>query len=196
MITVTIGRLTRSTTTDYVFACKVPEPEVPTFGAFVKAPSQRGQTDVLGLIYNIAFADDMLVRQLAAAENLPEEIVQDNRQNRQVPIEVSVLSIGYRSGDSYIHALPPQPPVTLDRISTCDSSEICDFTKRLDFLRLILNSPVPMGDELIATSVLSAAACRPVEERERFLREAGRELARLMGRDLARLENLLRRIRP
>ncbi|MBI3244644.1 MAG: hypothetical protein HYZ49_20385 [Chloroflexi bacterium] len=196
MFNVTIGRLTRSTTTDYVFACKVPEPEVPTFGAFVKAPSQRGQADVLGLIYNIAFTDDMLVRQLAAAENLPDEMVQDQRQNRQVPIEVSVLSIGYRTGDTYIYALPPQPPVTLDRISPCDSAEICSFTQRLDFLRLILNSPVPMMDELVATAILAAAACRPVEERERFLREAGRELARLLGRDLARLENLLRRIKP
>jgi len=196
MINVTIGRLTRSTTTDYVFACKVPEPEVPTFGAFVKAPSQRGQAYVLGLIYNIAFADDMLVRQLAATDNLPEEMVQDQRQNRQVPIEVSVLAIGYRMNSTYVYALPPQPPVTLNQISPCDNDEICEFTQRLDFLRLILNSMVTMADELVTTAILAAAACHPNEDREKFLRSAGRELARLLGRDLARLDNLLRRIRP
>jgi len=192
----TIGRLTRSTTTDYVFACKVPEHEVPAFGAYVKAPSQRGKADVWGLIYNITFVDDMLVRQLAAADNLPEEMVEDQRQNRQVPIEVAVLSIGYEQHGTFTYALPPQPPVTLDHIYPCELDEICEFTKRLDFLRLLFNSSAPMIDELVTTAISTASLCHPAEHRERFLREAGRQVARLVGRDLNRLENLLIRIRP
>jgi hypothetical protein len=169
---------------------------VPAFGAFVKAPSQRGKPDVWGLIYNIAFTDDMLVRQLAAVDNLPEELIQDQRQNRQVPIEVSVLSIGYEQNGQFTYALPPQPPVTLDHIYTCDQEDICEFTKRLDFLRLILNSNAPMIDELMTTAIYTASHCQPAEQRERFLRDAGRQVARLVGRDLNRLENLLVRIRP
>jgi len=191
-----IGRLLRSSTTGYVFGCSVPEPEVPLFGMFVKAPVQRGQSEAIGLIYNIAIEDDPFVRQMVATPNLSETYIQDQRQNRQVPIEVSVLAVGYRSGNKYIHALPPQPPITLDRISACSNAEVCDFTERLDYLRLILNAPDAPADELIAAAILCAAECRPVEERERFLKEAGRELAKLLNRDLNRLENLLRRIRP
>jgi len=191
-----IGRLLRSSTTGYVFGCSVPEPEVPLFGMFVKAPVQRGQSEAIGLIYNIAIEDDPFVRQMVATPNLSETYIQDQRQNRQVPIEVSVLAVGYRSGNKYIHALPPQPPITLDRISACSDAEVCEFTARLDYLRLILNAPDAPADELIAAALQRAAECRPMEERERFLKEAGRELAKLLNRDLNRLENLLRRIRP
>lgn len=193
--TIAIGRLVRSSTSGFVFACRVPEPDVPVFGLFVKAPAQRNRSEVFGLIYDITFTDDMLVRQIAAADP-PEEIVQDQRQNRQVPIEVSVLAVGYRNGDGITHALPPQPPITLDRINTCNDKEVCEFTERLDYVRLILSAPDAPADELLGACLQRAAACRPPENRERFLKEAGRELARLLGRDLARLENLLRRIRP
>jgi hypothetical protein len=193
--TIAIGRLVRSSTIGFVFACKVPEPEVPVFGLFVKAPAQRNRSEVFGLIYDITFTDDMLVRQIAAADP-PEEIVQDQRQNRQIPIEVSVLAVGYRNGAGITHALPPQPPITLDRINMCNDSEICEFTEQLGYLPLILNAPDAPSDELVAAAILRAADCRPPEARARFRRAAGRELARLLSRDLMRLENLLRRIRP
>lgn len=194
--TITIGRLLRSSTTGYVFGCSVPEPEVPLFGAFVKAPAQRGQTEVIGLIYDIVVEDDPFVRQMVATPELDEAYIQDQRVNRQVPIEVSVLAVGYRDGASFYHALPPQPPITLDRISRCSPAEVLDFTSRFDYLQLILDSPDAPADELIAVSLRQAAQVRPPEDRAFFLREAGKELARRLNRDLARLENLLRRIRP
>ena len=194
--TATIGRLLRSATTGYVFGCSVPEPEVPLFGVFVRAPAQRGQTEVVGLIYDITIEDDPFVRQMVATPDLPEAYVEDQRVNRQVPIEVSVLAVGYRNQAGFQHALPPQPPITLDRISQCSPAEVLEFTSRFDFLRLILDSPDAPADELIAVSLRHAADLRPPEDRPFFLREAGKELARLLSRDLARLENLLRRIRP
>ena len=194
--TMTIGRLLRSSTAGYVFGCSVPEPEVPYFGAFVKAPAQRGQTEVIGLIYDIVIQDDPFVRQMVATPDLDEAYLLDQRLNRNVPIEVSVLAVGYRHGAGMTAGLPPQPPVTLDSISPCSAAEVLEFTSRLDYLRLIFNSPEAPADDLIAVSLQQAAGARPPEDRPRFLREAGRELARLLYRDLARLENLLRRIRP
>lgn len=191
----TIGRLLRSSTLDYVFGCSVPEPEVPLFGAFVKAPAQRGRSEVIGLIYNIAIEDDPFVRQMIATPDLDEAYIQDQRVNRQVPIEVSVLAIGYRNGGGFTHDLPPQPPITLDRISPCDAAEIKQFTERLDYLRLILFAPDVPADELVAVSLRVAADCQPAEDRDRFLRNAGRELAKLLNRDLARLEKLLKRLK-
>ena len=194
--TATIGRLLRSATTGYVFGCSVPEPEVPLFGVFVSAPAQRGQTEVVGLIYDITIEDDPFVRQMVATPDLPEAYVEDQRVNRQVPIEVTVLAVGYRNTAGFQHALPPQPPITLDRISQCSPAEVLEFTARFDFLRLILDSPDAPADELIAVSLRHAADLRPPEDRPFFLREAGKELARLLSRDLPRLENVLRRIRP
>jgi len=92
--------------------------------------------------------------------------------------------------------LPPQPPITLDSISSCSADEVVSLTDQFDYLRLILNSAVAPADELIVVSLKNAAALRPPQDRTRFLRDAGRELARLLARDLTRLEGLLRRIKP
>jgi hypothetical protein len=192
----TIGRLLRSATTGYVFGCSVPEPEVPLFGMFVKAPVQRGQSEAIGVIYDIAIEDDPFVRQMVATPDLPDAYIQDQRRNRQVPIEVSVLSIGYSNGGGFHYGLPPQPPITLDRISACSDAEVCEFTGRLDYLRLIFNSPDAPADELAAACLERAAECRPPQDRENFKKAAGRELARLLSRDLPRLEHLLKRLRP
>jgi hypothetical protein len=192
----TIGRLLRSSTTGYVFGCSVPEPDVPRFGDFVKAPAQRGRTNVIGLIYDIVIEDDPFVRQMVATRDLDEAYILDQRENRQVPIEVSVLSIGYTGGDNVTSGLPPQPPVTLDSIHPCTPAEVLGCTASFDYLRLIMNSPEAPADELIVVSLRKAADARPPEDRTAFLRSAGRELAKLMSRDLPRLENLLRRIKP
>ena len=77
-----IGRLLRSATARFTFGCSVPEPEVPLFGDFVKAPAQDGQTEVIGLINDIVIEDDPFVRQLIAAPDLPEAYIQAQRQNR------------------------------------------------------------------------------------------------------------------
>jgi hypothetical protein len=86
--------------------------------------------------------------------------------------------------------------VTLDSIRPCTAAEVVACTGSLEYLRLILNAPDAPADELIAVSLRNAAGMRRADERVVFLRSAGREMARLMSRDLARLENLLRRIRP
>ncbi len=192
-----IGRLLRSATTGFVFGCSVPEPEVPRFGDLVKAPAQRGRSQVLGLIYDIVIEDDPFVRQMVATPDLEEAYILDQRENRQVPIEVSVLAIGYYGLDgSLVCGLPPQPPVTLDRIQPASADELCDCTTRFDFVRLVLNAPDVPADELLAVVLRNAALARPVEDQRNYLRGAGRELARLLSRDLPRLENLLRRIKP
>ena len=52
---------------------------------------------VFGLIYDIHIDDDGLVRQLVTAEGVSDEIILDNRQNRNVPVEVSVIPVRFTS---------------------------------------------------------------------------------------------------
>jgi hypothetical protein len=194
-----IGRSQRSSTSGFVFGCSVPAPEVPLFGSFVRAPIQQAQAQVVGLIYDIVIQDDQFVRPLIAADERMgdaeyEIYLQDQRQRMQVPLEVSVLTVGYRNSHHSIHMLPPQPPMLLDKIHYCTDEEIRAFTDRLDFLQLILASPLAPSDALIAAALPRAAATHP--DRAQFLRAAGRALARLLARDLPRLEKLLQQLRP
>ena len=189
-----IGRLLRSTTVGFTFGCSVPEPEVPLFGDFVKAPAQHGQSEVIGLISDIIIEDDPFVRQLIAAPDLPEAYIQDQRKNRQVPIEVSVLTVGYRRNNAVFQNLPPQPPMTLDYIQRCEPEEIASFTGSHDYFTLIINTPDTSADELLSAALQRATKARPADKRRFFMLQAGKELARLLANDLPRLNTLLRRI--
>lgn len=189
-----IGRVTRCSTRGFVGAIRLPEPDIPTFGSYCKASAQKGQSQVIGLIYDIAIEDDEFTRQIAIAENPPTEQVADHQILRTIPIEVSALAVGYVRDGTYHQALPPQPPLTLAHIHSLSPGEILDFTQRLDFLALVLTAAMIPVDELLIAAIRSASFSRPESERHRFLVEAGRACARFMTQDLVRLEHILRNI--
>jgi len=64
-----------------------------------------GNGIIYGLIYDVDIKDDVFVRQLVIAD-LPKEVVRGQRENRWVPIEVSVLTVGYYEGGGIRHCLP------------------------------------------------------------------------------------------
>ena len=86
---------------------------------------------VYGLIYDIHIDDDGLVRQLVTADNVSAEVMRDNRERRIVPVEMSVLSVGYEQDGKISHLLPPRPPLSLDVIYSCDDREIVRFTEKI-----------------------------------------------------------------
>ena len=175
-------------------ASRIPEPDVPVFGSFVKAAIQHGATELIGLVYDIQIPDDPFIRQLALQEQPDPVALADQRDVRGVPIEIGVTAVGYKDGEGYFHGLPPQPPIMLDRIYICDDEEVRAFTQRLDFMRLLLDSREVPADEMIVSSLRLATRARPEAERREFLLDSGRELARLMGADLVRLDALLGRL--
>ncbi|MCX7683341.1 MAG: hypothetical protein N2508_15475 [Anaerolineae bacterium] len=189
-----VGRVLRASTRGFTIGCAVMQPDIPAFGSFVRADGTAPRSAIYGLIYDVSVEDDPFVRQFISA-NPPEEVVRDQRENRQVPIEVSVLAVGCADGEHIRHCLPAQPPVTLDWLYQCDEAEVRAFTARFDYFRLVLEAREAPADELLAASLRFAAAARPEEERERFLIGAGRELSRLLSGDPLRLEGLLRRLR-
>ena len=194
-----VGRVLRAGTRGFVIGCTVMRPDIPAFGSFVRAEGQAPGSAIYGLIYDVSVEDDPFVRQFISADP-PEEVVRDQRENRQVPIEVSVLAVGVwrglgEDGETIRHWLPAQPPVTLDWLYQCTDEEVRAFTSRCDYFRLVLEAREVPADELLAASLRAAAAARPENERVTFLVEAGRELARLLAGDPVRLEGLLRRLR-
>ena len=194
MIEIEVGRIIRSSTERFAVGCQVLRPQVPSFGALVKVQA-LDDSELFGLIHDVRMEDDPFVLQMAATDSLPAEAIEDQRRNRQVPIEVGVLMVGFRDGELIYHRLPPQPPLSLRVIHACSDAELVAFTQSFDYFRLVLDNRDLPADELLAANLRYAAAAREVQ-RHGFLVDAGRELARLLSMDLARLDGLLRRIRP
>jgi hypothetical protein len=147
-----IGRLLRAGTTGFIAGCSVSQFDTPAFGALVRAPLGNGY-QVYGLIYNIHIDDDGLVRQLVTADNVSAEVMKDNRERRIVPVEMSVLSVGYEQDGKIFHLLPPRPPLSLDVIYLCDDADLKRFTSagRFGYFRHILRAKdAPIGEMLAA----------------------------------------------
>lgn len=192
-----IGSVLRASTVGFVCGTRSQEITYPSFGAFVRTRhGQLADIDVVGLIYAISIDDDPLVRQLILANNMPAGATRDQRENRMVPVEISVVNIGYMQLGHVYHNLPPRPPLSLDPVQLCDDETVISFTQRFDFLRLVLNTSDVPTEELLAAALLGAARARPEDERYAFLVQAGRRLAGLLSHDLPRLQHLLRLINP
>ena len=152
MTQIEIGRLLRAGTTGFIAGCRVSQLTVPAFGALVRAPLGDGY-QVYGLIHDIHIDDDGLVRQLVTADNVSEEVMRDNRERRIVPVEMSVLAVGYEQDGKIFHLLPPRPPLSLDVIYLCDENDLARFVKagRFGYFRHILRAKdLPVGDVISA----------------------------------------------
>jgi len=193
-----IGRLLRAGTTGFIAGCSVSQFEAPAFGALVRAPLGNGY-QVYGLIYDIHIDDDGLVRQLVTAENVSAEVMRDNRERRIVPVEMSVLSVGYEQDGKIFHLLPPRPPLSLDVIYLCDDKELARFTSagKFGYFRHILRAKdAPIG-EILAAHVQQAGAAHKesgkpgLSNAEGWKEEATQELITLLRDDYPTLMSVL-----
>jgi hypothetical protein len=149
-----IGRVLRASTTGFAVGCRVNQLKTPGFGSLVKAQPIEVREAIYGLIYDINIDDDQLIRRLVMVENPRPEVIEDQRLNRLLPIEMSVLAIGYESDGRIVHGLPPRPPLNLDPVELCEAgSEVRQFTEELGYFRLVLraaNGGVPVEQLLVA----------------------------------------------
>ncbi len=167
-----IGRLLRAGTSGFIAGCRVSQPTVPAFGSLARAPLGEGY-QVYGLIYNIHIDDDGLVRQLVTADNVSDEVMRDNRERRIVPVEMSVLAVGYEQDGKIHHLLPPRPPLSLDVIYLCDEKDTARFTSagRFGYFRHILQGKdIPIG-EAFAAHIQQAEKANGTAWKENAIRE-------------------------
>jgi hypothetical protein len=193
-----VGRVLRSSTTSFTVGCRQliseQDQRVPEFGALVRAAGKNDAV-IYGLIFNVTIEDDAFVRQLVAAGVDSAEIIEDQRQKRQVPIVVDVLVVGGGQGLAVYYRLPAQPPSTLDQIYLCNAAEMVRFTERHDWLRTVLAAVDAPTDQLLISALRAAAQARPPDQREAYVVAAGRELAKLLALDLSRLDGILMQMR-
>ena len=191
-----IGHLLRAGTTGFIVGCSVSQLEAPVFGALVRAPLGEGY-QVYGLIYDIHIEDDGLVRQLVTADNVSKEVMRDNRERRIVPVEMSVLVVGYEQDGRIHHLLPPRPPLSLDVIYLCDDKDLCRFTTagRFGYFRHILRAKdIPIG-ELLAAHLQQARAVHVTAGNAGWAEAAAQELITLLRDDYPALMSVLGALR-
>ena len=187
-----IGRLLRAGTLGFVAGCRVSQLESPSFGALVRVPLGVNYA-IYGLIHDLRIDDDGLVRQLAAAEIVNEAVILDNRLNRNVPVEMSVLCVGYALDNQIFHLLPPRPPLSLDQLYLCDEQELCEFTRvgRFGYFRHILRAvDLPTG-ELLAAHLQQTHLAQQKYGDPGWLERATQELITLLRDDYASLMSVL-----
>lgn len=152
MTEIKIGRLLRSSTPKFVVGCQVKQLDSPGFGSLVRVPIEKDY-QVYGLIYDIRIDEDDLIRQLVTTEGVDEAVIADNRINRNVPVEMAVLVVGYEEGQTIRHLLPRRPALSLDMIYLCSPDELVRFTSagRFGYFRHILRADdTPVGELLAA----------------------------------------------
>jgi len=189
MNSIQIGYLLRASTTGFVAGCSVSQLETPAFGSLVRVPLDKDYS-VYGLITDIHIEDDGLVRQLVTAGNISPEVIHDNRERRIVPVEMSVLAVGYELGGKVSHLLPPRPPLSLDVIYLCSDFELARFTGagHFGYFRHILQAKdIPIGEVLAAHIQNASAAYKD----KAWAEKAAQELITLLRDDYPTLMSVL-----
>lgn len=188
-MSIKIGHLLRAGTTGFVAGCSVSQMETPAFGTLVRVPLDKDYS-VYGLIHDIHIEDDGLVRQLVTTGNISAEVMHDNRERRIVPIEMSVLAVGYELEGKISHLLPPRPPLSLDEIFLCTDGELAKFTGagKFGYFRHVLQAKdIPIG-ELLAAHILQV---KQKTKDEKWVERATQELITLLRDDYPTLMSVL-----
>lgn len=159
--TIPIGKLLRAENSQFVAGCRVKELQTPALGSLVKVRLED-QSEIYGLITHILINDDNLVRQLVSGVSIPSEYTADNRYNRNLPVEIHVLTVGFAQNGSISHRLPPRPPLSLDQLFLCDEEEIRRFTAAPAYLRHILRLQEQPVEDLLAAHL---AQVKPLHDK-------------------------------
>ncbi|MCC6382692.1 MAG: hypothetical protein IT304_09280 [Dehalococcoidia bacterium] len=155
---------------------------------------REGAFPALGVVVDAASGPEDPSRPLqaqGAAGQTAAEVLAENQVLRLLlRTRVTVVSCGYVEGEAIRPLLPPAPPPLLGRVEAADDGEVKRVTGDGAFLALLVASPL-CDDAVVAAAIRSAAGAFAGEERE-FLVGTGKELARLLKAEPARLASILR----
>ncbi|NPA26300.1 MAG: hypothetical protein GXO36_01680 [Chloroflexi bacterium] len=196
-----LGRLLRATLSEFVVGTRSTAlGQGAQFGAMVQANIGAEADFVLyGLIADIRIPEDQLVRQLSLAPANPREVLADQHENRIVPVEIAVRTIGYKTPTGEIvYLLPPQPPLSLTAIRPVGPQALLAFVQahpQPGYLRaLVQATDIPLAD-LLTTHLRQVHQALPAETRDAWLHNAVRYLLQLLRDDYERLAQVLESLR-
>jgi hypothetical protein len=190
-----IGEVVEAGSAEFIAQCYKLN-QAPPLGSLVKTQDKLGE--IYGVVYNIeTHSLEPGRRVVARGENLEaeEEIFKANPQlSKLLTTDFRVLVVGHVEGKSWHHYLPPKSASIHSFVYTCRLEEVRAFTQSLDFLSLIVNARIPVPVDEVAGACLRYAS-RTHHDPDAFLVKAGKELARMLNRDVNRLNSLLKRLK-
>lgn len=108
--------------------------------------------------------------------------------------EFTAAVVGYIKDGKIHQYLPPQPARIHSFVYLCPPEEVEEFSKSFSFLNILINAAVPVpAEEFIAASLRQMSHAR--KDRHSFMVTAGKELANLLNSNIARLKNILEKIK-
>ena len=116
-----IGRLIQSDARSFIFRCGKKESiSQLALGAMIEVDLDP-TTTIFAIVTNIRYLDDAMIAQLATADVLPENVVENHRIMGSPVIDA--LMVGFTQNNQIIQTIPPRPPIRLEnvRLSTSDS---------------------------------------------------------------------------
>jgi len=190
-----VGEIIEARTTAFVAQCYELY-ELPPLGSLVKTIDLP--VELYGIVYQAATTSLEPGRRPIARgkdETSEEEIYRSSPQLSQLlRSEFSSLVVGYRENEELYRYLPPKPARIHSFVYLCTTKEIEEFSQSLDFLSILLNTPLPLpADELIAACLRQMSQAR--EDPHPFLVAAGKELAILLSGEYNQLKAILGRIK-
>jgi hypothetical protein len=186
-----IGEIVEATTTEYTAQC-YDLYELPSLGSLVKTTD--GEIDLFGIVYNAATASvEPGRRPFVRGKNEPNEeaVFNSNPQLKKLlRSEFSVIIVGYRQSEKLYYYLPSRPAHIHGFVYSCSVEEVKSFSASLEFLDIIFNTRLALPTEEVAGAALRQMSLA-YEEPRRFLVNAGKHLAVILGDDFNRLRIVL-----
>jgi hypothetical protein len=172
--------------------CRMNQTSNPGFGEMVKIAAQSGQT-IFGIIANVHIMDDGLVRQLATTSDINDQVIHDNRDNRIIPLEFSVIFLGFSHQQRTSHLLPPNPPLSLESVYPCTNEEIIAFTTAGNggYLRYMVGKKEVINFDLVAAHFRNMRNLLTDDMRGAWIEKTTRHLVHLYRNDYNTLSELL-----
>jgi hypothetical protein len=155
---------------------------------------REGQCVILGVVADCESGPEDATRPLqprGAPGQTAAQVMSENPEIRLLlRTRVTVVNCGYIEGETPRAILPPMPPPLLARVETATGGEVVRVAGDGAFLALLLAAP-GVDDSVIAAAIRGAAAGFGAGAYD-FTVRAGKELARLLKADPARLTSILR----
>jgi len=195
-----VGEVIEACSTDFIAQCYELY-RSPALGSLVKTRFEVQSAEaedawLYGIVYQAQTASgDPGRRPIARGkdEENEDDIYRASPQlMKLLKSDFSAVVVGYKSGDQIYQYLPPRPARIHGFVNLCSDQEIKQYSRRFDFINLLLKSRLEIPVEELVAAALRSMAQVYAAEKHAFLVSAGKELAGLLSADYAQLKAILK----
>lgn len=187
------GEVIEASTGEFTAEC-YRNTDPPPLGSLVT--TSDGDVEIFGVVHHAAATGLDRSRPVAAlgedADTEADLRARHPELTELLRAEFSAVVVGHRDGAGVSHVLPPRPARLHGFVHVAAAAAVREFTHSPHYLANLVGAASPDADHAAAAFVRLAGRAHP--DPDAFRLAAGKELARLLARDVQRLNTLLRMI--